>query len=496
MTIIASPVVASTSSAVPEASQQNLPKKLGGYDFYREVLGSPKYIVAPMVDQSELAWRRLSRRYGAQLIYTPMINAKMFVDANNQTYRDANFDIPHGEEGDPTTDRPLVVQFCANDAEQLLESAKVVEKHCDAVDINLGCPQDIARRGRYGSFLQDEWDLIYHMINTLHKNLSIPVTAKFRVFPTVEKTVEYAKMLESAGAQILTCHGRIREQRGINTGLADWEKIRAVKQAVSVPVFANGNILFQEDIEACLKATGCDGVMSAEGQLYNAALFVQPSVPYRLPLPPLAKSPQKFSIEDIDIDEHTSTSMTPQPIEGEEAPLDWDSDEAILLRHPPHAELALEYLAIVKSLKTQTAVSGIKGHLFKIMRPALSIETDLREKLGRVKIHPKRVKEGIQEYEEVCLEMKRRMDHVREAAKGTPLKNLITIDPITGLKYLPHWLAQPYFRPPPKTTVQAKEVPQKRTSSGSSKEVSVVADGKGDYEVREEQSKKQKVEKS
>ncbi len=96
-------------------------------------------------------------------------------------------------------------------------------------------------------------------VNILHVNLSVPVTAKFRVFPTVEKTVAYAQMLESAGAQILTCHGRIREQRGVNTGIADWSKIRAVKRAVSVPVFANGNILCQADILRCLQVTGADG---------------------------------------------------------------------------------------------------------------------------------------------------------------------------------------------------------------------------------------------
>lgn len=131
-------------------------------------------------------------------------------------------------------DRPLVAQFCAHDPVALLAGAKAIEHTVDAVDINLGCPQEIARKGRYGAFLMDDWPLIHSLskyifarmyslqssttaVSTLHEGLNVPVTAKFRVFETVEKTVEYAKMLESAGAQILTCHGRLREQRGQNT---------------------------------------------------------------------------------------------------------------------------------------------------------------------------------------------------------------------------------------------------------------------------------------
>ncbi|KAF8630588.1 hypothetical protein AX15_002836 [Amanita polypyramis BW_CC] len=408
-------------------------QKLGGYDFYRHVLGSPKYIVAPMVDQSELAWRRLSRRYGAQLIYTPMINAKIFAETTSEKIRNANFDLSSGEEGDPTTDRPLVVQFCANDPDKLLAAAKTVETHCDAVDLNLGCPQDIARRGRYGSFLQDDWDLVYRLINILHENLSIPVTAKFRVFPTIERTVEYAKMLERAGAQILTCHGRIREQRGHNTGKADWAKIRAVKEAVSVPVFANGNILFQSDINACLAVTGADGIMSAEGQLYNVALF------------------HGLATDGGRRDSPSSEGYI--------------SDSSILLRHPHHADLALEYLDIVKRLKTVTPVSGVKGHLFKIMRPALVREVDLRERLGKAKVNPKRMErgdgevqwEGWEMYEEIVEEMKMRMERDAAVMRDSSLKDLVALDPKTGMELFPHWLAQPYFRPlPPPVTNKTK----------------------------------------
>ncbi|KIJ66633.1 hypothetical protein HYDPIDRAFT_38953 [Hydnomerulius pinastri MD-312] len=353
-----------------------------------------------------------------------MINAKMFcVNQGKKGYREKFFDIPHGEEGGPS-DRPLIVQFCANDTEQLLISAKAVEDHCDAVDLNLGCPQEIARSGHYGAFLQEDWDLIYKLINTLHLNLKVPVTAKFRVFPTIEKTVEYARMLERAGAQILTCHGRLREQRGQNTGLADWDKIRAVKEAVSVPVFANGNILYHSDIERCLEATGADAVMSAEGQLYNPTLFA-PAIP---------GSPA------------FDTGL-----------------------HLPHADLAIEYLKTVQGLKTKTSLSAVKGHLFKLMRPGLAKETDLRELLSKVS-GPR----SIERYIEVAEEVKHRMERDAKKAEHRSVDELITIEPITGLKVLPHWLAQPYFRPSrspqPESVPEALQAVSKRAHGGQTAE--------------------------
>ncbi|KAH7104909.1 dihydrouridine synthase-domain-containing protein, partial [Auriculariales sp. MPI-PUGE-AT-0066] len=363
--------------------------KLSGYEFYEKVLGSPKFVVAPMVDQSELPWRMLSRRYGAQLVYTPMINAKMWSLPHHTTYRENNFNLEHGEEGGPM-DRPLIVQFCTNDPDQLLVSAQALAPQCDAVDINLGCPQDIAKKGKYGAFLQDDWDLIYKLINTLHLNLDVPVTAKFRVFPTVEKTVEYARMLERAGAQILTCHGRTREQRGVNAGLADWDKIKAVKEAVSVPVFANGNVLFGSDVQRLLDHTGADAVMSGEGQLYNAALF------YKTP-------------------------------DGQDY-------------HPLHADLALEYLAIVRGLKTQTNLGAVKGHMFKLMRPALNIAPDLRDRMA--KMRGGTWESSIDEYEAIAREMKERMEKDAQAAPKD-------LEPVFqgGIRVMPHWLAQPYVRP-------------------------------------------------
>lgn len=147
-------------------------------------------------------------------------------------------------------------------------------------------------------------------------------------------------------------------------GLADWDTIRAVKLAVSVPVFANGNVLYASDVPRCLAHTGADAVMSAEGHLYNAALFAFSQGPASAP--------------------------------------DVSALDARL--HPPHAELALEYLTIVRELRTRTPLSAVKGHLFKIMRPALGIETDLRDRLGRA-----RGPGTMDEYWAICEEMRGRM---------------------------------------------------------------------------------------
>lgn len=173
-------------------------------------------------------------------------------------------------------------QFAANDPDVLLEAARMVEPHCAAVDINFGCPQGIAKRGHYGSYLQDDWDLVCELVHKLHTSLTIPVTAKIRIFPDRERTLAYAQRILAAGASILTVHGRTREQRGVNTGVADWGQIRYLRENLppDTVLFANGNILDAKDFEACLRETGADGVMTADGALCNPIIFADPALPW------------------------------------------------------------------------------------------------------------------------------------------------------------------------------------------------------------------------
>lgn len=134
-------------------------------------LGRPTYVVAPMVNQSELPFRVLCRRYGAQLTFTPMLHGRLF--AENSKYRQVHFQTA-------PCDSPLIAQLCGDDAATLVEAAKHLKGKVAAVDLNLGCPQGIAKDGHYGSFLLDEPDLVTGIVRRITQEVGLPVTCKIR----------------------------------------------------------------------------------------------------------------------------------------------------------------------------------------------------------------------------------------------------------------------------------------------------------------------------
>ena len=154
-----------------------------------------------------------------------------------------------------------------------MKAAKFVENDCDAVDINLGCPQGIARKGNYGSFLLGQKELICSMVATLHKELKVPVTCKIRCLPTEKETLELALAIQDAGASLLTVHGRCKEHNKHLCGATNYDIIKKIKQALDIPVIANGGIAKFADIQKCIELTGVDGVMACESILEYPALF-------------------------------------------------------------------------------------------------------------------------------------------------------------------------------------------------------------------------------
>lgn len=246
------------------------------WSWWRETLGSPRYCCAPMVLQSELAFRMLVRRHGSTLCYTPMLPAQAFLSlptagepvapaTGGPATREAYFSTCEA-------DRPLLAQLGGSEPAQMLAAALLVQHRVDGVDINFGCPQACARNGGYGAFLLEQPERARAIVDALVGGLSVPVTAKIRILPKLEETIAFAQMLEDAGVAAVAVHGRRREQRH-HEGQADTEAIAAVKAALRIPVISNGNVATQADAEAMLAATGADCVMSAKALLANPRLF-------------------------------------------------------------------------------------------------------------------------------------------------------------------------------------------------------------------------------
>mmetsp|Transcript_29519 Transcript_29519/g.88269 ORF Transcript_29519/g.88269 Transcript_29519/m.88269 type:complete len:389 (+) Transcript_29519:191-1357(+) len=230
-------------------------------------IGSPTRTLAPLVDQSEYAFRLLCRARGAELCSTPMFDARRFAD--DEAYREASFGPSEGGPGD----RPLVVQFCSDDPDATLAAARRVDGRCDAVELNCGCPQKFAQRDHFGAFLLDEPEVIERIVRALAAGgLRCAVAVKVRILPDVADTVALASRLERAGCELLTVHGRTRQQKKCGHP-CDFEAIAAVKRAVSIPVVANGGVEGPGDFDEVRRRTGCDAVMSGEYALENPAVF-------------------------------------------------------------------------------------------------------------------------------------------------------------------------------------------------------------------------------
>ena len=229
-------------------------------------------VAAPMVKHSEAPFRILSRRYGMKLAFTPMIHSRVFIESEN--FRKTMLgDIRCA----PEIDRPLIVQFCGSDVDTLVKAITLVKDDCDAVDLNLGCPQNIARRGDYGAFLLEDTERTLGIIKGILEALpDLSLTVKIRILEKgLDETVKFCKEVEKLGVKMITVHGRTKRNLKQNTSGANWDLIRRVKEACSIPVIANGGIGSADDVRRCLETTKADAVMSSVLILENPTIFAE-----------------------------------------------------------------------------------------------------------------------------------------------------------------------------------------------------------------------------
>ena len=223
--------------------------------------------LAPMAGVTDLPFRILCKEMGCGLVYSEMVSAKGILYDNKNTTELLEVD---------PKERPVAVQLFGSDPEILGAMAKKIEEYpIDIIDVNMGCPAPKIVKNGEGSCLMKTPELVGKIVRSLVESQKKPVTIKFRKGFDEEhiNAVEIAKIAEANGASAVAVHGRTREQ--FYSGKADWDIIRQVKEAVSIPVIGNGDILTADDVIRMQDETNCDGFMIARGAEGNPWIFKQ-----------------------------------------------------------------------------------------------------------------------------------------------------------------------------------------------------------------------------
>jgi len=252
----------------------------------RDVAIATPVILAPMSGVTDLPFRALARQQGAGMVVSEMIASWAMVRENRNTLRMAEMASAAGG--------PNALQLAGCDPAAMAEAARIgVDRGAELIDINFGCPvKKVAVGQQAGSALMRDERSAAAILEATARAVPVPVTLKMRMGwdHASLNAPALARIAESCGIRMVTVHGRTRQQ--FYTGTADWEFIARVKQAVGVPVIANGDILSEDDAAAALARSGADGVMIGRG-VYGRPWFVAQVIEWlksrrRVPDPPLS----------------------------------------------------------------------------------------------------------------------------------------------------------------------------------------------------------------